>query len=174
MQIAETDPPFVLVVGPCYGDAAFFAGWLHSANEANQILQRLMADANADPRIQDVFMKYVPDFGWATCFFMRQLREDSCTFVVPWRDELPEIFCCLEFLGFFRLEGAHYEMTIPPHCADAARVTQALLKLAATMDADSMLHPEQLVLTIDKIAAAELQECLTMSDDANRLARTLH
>ena len=172
--MTETDTPCVLVEGPGYGDAGFFAGWLHAANEANEALQRLMADPNADPRIQDVFMQYVPDYSWAACFFVRQLREESCTFVVPWRDELPELFCCLEFLGFFRLEVAHYQMAIPSRGADAAKVQQALLKLADTIDADYMLHPEQLVLTLDKRSAKEVQECLVRLDDVNRVPHARH
>ena len=38
--MTETDTPCVLVEGPGYGDAGFFAGWLHAANEANEALQR--------------------------------------------------------------------------------------------------------------------------------------
>jgi hypothetical protein len=96
IDMIETETACVLIEGPNCGDAGFFAGWLHAANEANEVLHRLMADPDADPRIQDVFMQYVPDFGWAACFFVRQLREKSCTFIVPWREELPELFCCLE------------------------------------------------------------------------------
>jgi hypothetical protein len=173
IDMIETETACVLIEGPNCGDAGFFAGWLHAANEANEVLHRLMADPDADPRIQDVFMQYVPDFGWAACFFVRQLREKSCTFIVPWREELPELFCCLEFLGFFRLDVAHYQMAIPSRRADAAKVQQALLKLADTMDADCMLHPEQLVLALDKGTAKELQECLT-PDDVNRPVHTRH
>src|SRR5690242_12835566 len=140
----------IWIEAPAYGDAAFYAEWLRAAKEANDILQQLMEDQNSKPHLQDIFMQSVPDFAWTACFFMRQIHEESSMFVVPWRDEIPELFCCLQSLGFFRLLGSRYRMTIPSLRMTSAHVEDALLRLAATIDSDYMLHPEVLVVRHDK------------------------
>ena len=54
-------------------------------------------------------------------------------------------------IGFFRLTGDRYQMTIPQEVS-GSRIEAALLRLAATED-DVFLHPEHLVTCLTKAEA---------------------
>ena len=71
-------------------------------------------------------------------------------------DEWGEIFSVMAELGFFRLTGNRYQMTIPREVT-GSRIESALLRLAATEDVEYFLHPEELVTCLTKPEAQKWQ-----------------
>jgi hypothetical protein len=77
-------------------------------------------------------------------------------FLLPLGEEWSEIFGVMAQIGFFRLTGERYQMTIPQAISGSA-IKAALLRLAATEDQQYYLHPEQLVTCLGKPDAQNWQ-----------------
>jgi hypothetical protein len=75
-------------------------------------------------------------------------------------------------LGFFRLTGQRYQMTIPPQLT-LERVKEAALKVARTEDGENGLRPQDLVLTMPLSEARMWQARLRSMDQSQRRADRL-
>jgi hypothetical protein len=75
-------------------------------------------------------------------------------------------------LGFFRLTGQRYQMTIPPRLT-LERVKEAALTVARTEDGENGLRPQDLVLTMPLSEARMWQALLRSMDQSQRHADRL-
>jgi hypothetical protein len=71
-------------------------------------------------------------------------------------------------LGFFRLTGHRYQMTIPDRLTES-KVKKAALAVAGTED-DDWLHPEKLITIMSLSEARAWQVRLRAMDEAHRIA----
>ncbi len=83
------------------------------------------------------------------------MRNLTCFSLALW-DEWGEMFSIMAVLGFFRLTGHRYQMTIPKDIS-GTKIEAALLRLAGTEDEEYFLHPEHLVTHLDKPDAQKWQ-----------------
>jgi hypothetical protein len=150
---------WVLVEGPAPGDAEFLGRWLLAAREADRVLQeQFKQNPGLKQKIFRLEVCYAVDFSSAATTCVKLLMDNLTCFSVDLWDEWGEIFTVLAELGFFRLTGDRYQMTIPQEVS-GQRIEAALLRLAATEDEKYFLHPEHLV------------SCLTRPEAQNWLRR---
>jgi hypothetical protein len=81
--------------------------------------------------------------------------ENLTCFSLDLWDEWGEIFTVMAELGFFRLTGNRYQMTIPREVT-GSRIESVLLRLADTEDEESFLHPEHLVTCLNLVQVKSL------------------
>jgi hypothetical protein len=86
------------------------------------------------------------------------MKNLTCFTLDLW-DEWGEDFTLMAEMGFFRLTGDRYQMTIPQEIS-GSKVEAALLKLAATEDEKYFLHPEHLVSCLTEADADKWQDLL--------------
>ena len=168
----------ILVEGPAWGDAEFYGKWLLSAAKANELLQRAKRDDPEFSRAIDTLEGIQEmDIGIAATIFVSQLYADEqfFTYVIKTDREHPETdagehvdFVPMAEMGFFKLTGNRYQMTLPPDL-DLDTVKQAYLKLAATEDED-WIHPERLVVDMPYSWATNHQRLLRKMNQGQRLA----
>ena len=161
--------PCVLIEGPSWGDAEFYARWLSDAAQANALLKEAnKSDPEFSKAIETLEVVKVIDFGIAATLFLSQLAEYAYTFIVD-EDAVDLVeFVLMAEMGFFTRTGDRYQMTLPP-ILDINTVKQAHLKLAKTEN-DDWIQPEQLVVSMPYSQAFKYQHLLrTMSQD-RRLA----
>jgi hypothetical protein len=168
----------VLVEGPAWGDAEFYGKWLLSAAKANELLQQAKRDDPEFSRSMDILEPiHLLDIGIAATRFVSQFYADKqfCTYVIKTDREHPETdpgehvdFVPMAEMGFFKLTGNRYQMTLPPDL-DLDTVKQAYLKLAATEDED-WIHPERLVVDMPYSWATNYQRSLRKMNQGQRLA----
>jgi len=132
------EAPWVSVEGPGPGDAEFLGRWLLAAVEADHALQeQFRKNPGLRQQISRLEVLCLVEFS-------------------PAVDEWGEIFTVMTELGFFRLSGDRYQMTIPQEVS-GSRIESALLRLAATEDEGYFLHPEHLVTCLTKLEARKWQ-----------------
>ena len=151
------DAPWVLVEGPRPGDAEFLGRWLLAAVEADRALQeQFRQNLGLKQQISRLEILILVEFSPAATKCVELLMENLTCFSLDLWDEWGEIFTVMAELGFFRLTGNRYQMTIPREVT-GSRIESALLRLAATEDVEYFLHPEELVTCLTKPEAQKWQ-----------------
>jgi hypothetical protein len=146
MADTSTDKDLSLLVeGPGPGDAEFLGRWLLAAVAADEALQEQFKRNTAlKDQISRVEIEYCVRFSSGATRFVELLMKNLRSFTLSLNDEWSELFAIMARVGFFRLTGERYQMTIPEEIS-GPMIEAALLELAATEDADYYLHPEHLV-----------------------------
>jgi hypothetical protein len=162
--------PYVLVEGPCWGDAEFYGHWLLGAAMVNELLKKAKKD---DPEfraaIDTLEISHVLDFGiMATVFVSKFTDKAFHTFAIDVESEDLLDFVLMAEMGFFELTGDRYQMILPSNLA-IERVKQAHLKLAATED-EEWVHPERLIVCMPRSHARRYQRLLRNMNQDQRLA----
>jgi hypothetical protein len=148
---------WVLVEGPGPGAAEFLGRWLLAAVQADQMLhEQFKQNPSLKEQVSRLEVAYLVSFSPAATEFVELLMKNLTCFSLPLWGEWCEIFPVMAELGFFRRTGDRYQMTIPEGVS-GLRIEAALLKLAATEDAQYFLHPEHFVTCLNKADAARWQ-----------------
>jgi hypothetical protein len=148
---------WVLIEGPAPGDAEFLGRWLLAAVQADQTLQeQLKKNPTLKQQIDRLEVEYMFSFAPAATRFVELLMKNLAAFSLEIWGEWGEVFTVMADLGFFRLTGDRYQMTIP-QAISGSRIEAALLRLAATEDQEYLLHPERLVSCLSKLHAENWQ-----------------
>lgn len=158
-KIEAANNECILIEGLREVDAEFYGKWLLAAAETDKLLERVDAlDPTFRMRIQRLEALYKLQFGLSAVIFFEQLAEAKhfYTSIIDSDSLDAEMFCLMTELGFFKLNGARYQMTLPGGL-DIAKVQNALLKFAATEDEGFDLHPERLVTCMLRSEAESLQ-----------------
>jgi len=151
------EAPWVLVEGPRPGDAEFLGRWLLAAAEADRALrEQFRQNPGLKQQISRLEVLRLVEFSPAVMTGVELLMENLTCFSLDLWDEWGEIFTVMTELGFFRLSGDRYQMTIPQEVS-GSRIESALLRLAATEDEGYFLHPEHLVTCLTKLEARKWQ-----------------
>jgi len=147
------EAPWVSVEGPGPGDAEFLERWLLAAVEADHALQeQFRKNPGLRQQISRLEVLCLVEFSPAVTKCVELLMENLTCFSLDLWDEWGEIFTVMAELGFFRLTGDRYQMTIPREVT-GSRIESALLRLAATED----VHHEELVTCLTKPEAQKWQ-----------------
>jgi hypothetical protein len=160
MSEVSYESRWVVVEGPGFNEVAFLGRWLLAADEADQ---KLMQQFKKNPRLRQQVARlevlYMISFTSPAIKFVELLMEHLVCFSLDLSDEWGESFAVMVDLGFFRLNGSRYQMTIPNKIS-GSRIEAALLRLADTEDQESFLYPEHLVAILRKADAQEIEETL--------------
>jgi hypothetical protein len=149
----------VLVEGPGPGEAEFLGRWLLAVAAADRTLQEQFKRNTAlKGQIRTLEIIYEVRFSSAATRFLELLMKDLTAFTLSIKDNWIEPFSIMADLGFFRLTGERYQMTVPYEIT-GSRIEAALLKLAATEERYSM-HPEHLVHCVTESYAQAWQSRL--------------
>jgi hypothetical protein len=128
-----------------------------AAVEADQVLQKQFEKNPAlKQQISRLEVAYIFSFAPAATRFVELLMKNLTAFSLELWGEWGEVFTVMAELGFFRLTGNRYQMTIPQAIL-GLRIEAALLRLAATEDAEYDLRPEHLVKCLSKRDAQDWQ-----------------
>jgi hypothetical protein len=145
---------------PGAGDAEFLGRWLLSAVEADQVLiEQFKGNPDLRQQISSLETAYIFSFAPTAMKCVELLMKNLTCFTLSTFDEWIEVFAVMAELGFFRLTGNRYQMTLPPTIR-GSEVQSALLRLAATEDQEYYLHPEHLVTCLDKAEVQAWQQKL--------------
>lgn len=143
-------PTWVVIEGPGPGDAEFLGRWLLAAPFADRALEeQFKRKANLRQQIATLEDLRLVSFSPAAIRSTRLLIENLSCFSLDVRDEWGDLFAIMAKIGFYRLTGDRYQMTIPEDVS-GSRIETALLTLAATEDDECYLHPEYLVACVSK------------------------
>ena len=162
---------WILVEGPCSGNAEFAYRWLQSAIEADRLLQGYFHE-NPDfrSRIRRLEIACNIEFAPSAMAFIRMWLERGVAFSVDLIDsEWAEIACVMAAVGFFLQTGVRYQMTVPKQLT-IDLIKRALLQLAGTEDAESILHPENLLASITRAQTQEWNQRLSAMPWQQRVA----
>jgi hypothetical protein len=161
----------VVIERPSCGDAEFISRWLDAASASDHLLQQHYKD-NPEFR-KEIFrleVMYCVEFAPAATAFIRNWLKDRRSFSLSLRDSVwAEIFTVMVGIGFFTRTGVRYQMTVPEPL-NLESITESLLQLVQTEDAEYYLHPERHLVTMTAYQAKSLRKCLRRSDEETRLA----
>ena len=154
LEVLTEEPHWVLVEGPGPGEAEFLGRWLLAAIEADKALeQQRKQNRNLKEQISRIEVIYLVSFSPAATRFVELLMKNLTCFT----------------LDFFRQTGERYQMTLPQEI-NGPMIEDALLKLAATEDDESVLQPEHLVSCLTKTDAHMWQDSLERQPWIERVA----
>ena len=110
------------------------------------------------------------EFGPSAAGFIRKWLKDRQSFhlnlsTTHWA----EIFTVMDGVGFFTRTGNHYQMT-EPTTLDLDRITDSLLQLAETEDAQYYLHPERHLVAMRSFRQKAYGNRWQARSDATRVA----
>ncbi|MCS3726189.1 hypothetical protein [Bradyrhizobium betae] len=143
---------WVLVEGPGPDEAEFLGRWLLAAAAADKALkEQFKRNAELKKHISSVEIVDEVCFSSGAAKFLELLMKDLTAFSLSVEDVWIDVFAIMADLGFFRLTGERYQMTLPSSASGSA-IEAALLKLAATEHRFS-LHPENMIHWITKYDA---------------------
>lgn len=165
----ETLDTYILIEGPRWGDAEFLGKWLLAASRANELLTRVREEAAFRGTMFTVDIITIRDFGISAIVVLSKLAENFSTVLFSLEELDMNDVAIMAELGFYQRTGDRYQMTIPARI-DIHRVKMALRKFAETEDAEYVLHPENLVHTIQMSEGKTWQERLKQMDEEQRLA----
>jgi len=171
MKPSSENSSFVLIEGPCCGDARFISEWLSRALKADEILQKMrLTDRDLFERIESLELIYSVAFAPVALACVRKWFRTLGAFTVNipnshWSDMLAVI----ADIGFLTQTGNRYQMTLP-ETLDRESIGSALLRLASTEDSEGCIHPEMLLLTITQPEAATWKKRLNKMPWAQRVA----
>ena len=170
LEVLTEKPHWALVEGPGPGEAEFLGRWLLAAIEADKALeQQRKQNRNLKEQISRIEVIYLVSFSPAATRFVELLMKNLTCFTLDLWDEWGEIFTVMAGLGFFRRTGERYQMTLPQEI-NGPMIEDALLKLAATEDDESVLQPEHLVSCLTKTDAHMWQDSLERQPWIERVA----
>ncbi|MGY3239954.1 hypothetical protein ACVMAJ_006844 [Bradyrhizobium sp. USDA 4448] len=150
MDGAHDKPTWVVIEGPGPGDAEFLGRWLLAATVADRTLEeQFIKKPTLREQIATLEIIRFVSFSPAATRATRLLMTNLCCFSLDARDEWGELFVIMAQIGFYRLTGDRYQMTIPQDIS-GSRIESGLLALAATEDKQYNLHPEYLVTCLSK------------------------
>jgi hypothetical protein len=162
-----------LVEGPTWADTKFYAKWLLSAAQANELWTEALNDPQFSNRIDRLTFVYIPDFNIGATVLLSGLKQNFVSLVIKMNgDEESEHFAMMIEMGFFVLTGQRYQMVIPRQLT-LELVKNAALALAETEDEDSHLHPENIITTMPYTEGKAWQSRLRGMDEARRHADRL-
>jgi hypothetical protein len=161
--MSGTDP-YVLIQGPAWGDARFYGEWLLGAGKAQAYWREAYTDLDFKKKIDRICLVYIPDFEIAASIMVMKLREYGTTFLIELHGEDGDDFAMMAEMGFFTEKNALYQMTLP-YSLTLEKVKASVSALAATEDAEFILHPEYLVTPISLSEATTLQNRLRAVND---------
>jgi hypothetical protein len=161
----------VVVEGPSCGDAEFICQWLNAALESDRLLDQ---HSTKDPPFWNSMlrleMESLIEFAPAATAFIRKWLKNRRSFSLNLRDSpWVGIFTVMVGIGFFTRTGNRYQMTVP-HRVELGSITESLLQLAETEDAEYYLHPERHLVAMTSYQAKHLRARLSGSDEETRLA----
>jgi hypothetical protein len=160
---------WVLVEGPGPDEAEFLGRWLLAAAAADQALEeQFKRNTELKKHISSVEIVHEICFSSAATKFLKLLMKDLTAFSLSVDDGWVDVFAIMADLGFFRLTGERYQMTLPSSASGQA-IEASLLKLAATEQRFS-LHPENMIHCITKIDAHTWHSRLTSLSWMRRVA----
>jgi hypothetical protein len=143
----SANSPCVLIEGPTWGDAEFYAKWLLAAAQAETFWKEARKDPDFKKQVESVCTLSIPDFGITASVIVMGLEEYRTTLVLDLCNEDGEDFVMMVMMGFFAPTNQGYRMAIPFDLT-AAKVKKAIVRYAETMDEEYMLYPEYLVDTV--------------------------
>lgn len=155
----------ILIEGPAWDDAVFWAHWLLVAEEANRLLQDAKKD---DPEFHDAIFTlelYGLDLRIMAKVFLSQFDKNFYTFTIEVSSEDLDAFALMVEMGFFKLTGDRYQMTIPENL-DRERVMQAHLRLQD----ENWVHLESLLVGMPRSRARRYESLLGSMNQDQRLA----
>lgn len=162
----------VLIEGPRWGDAEYYAKWLLAAAQAGALWAQAMKEL--DFKIQHVALHWRggPDFGVTATALLAKWRATFASVTITLgRDniELGEFAMMVE-MGFFVLTGERYQMVVPANLR-MEDVKRAARKLVETdRDESWRTHPEDLVRTMTWAHAKAWQRRLRALGEDDRCA----
>jgi hypothetical protein len=168
-NLHESD--WIVVEGPSPWDAEFAVNWLQFAIEADRLLQCYF-DENPGFRrsIRRLELMGNVEFATAAMAFLGMWLKDTQTFMLHLVDsEWGDVISIMATIGFFMQTGDRYQMTIPMNLK-VEKIKDQLIKLAATEDAEYIIHPEQLVVCMRQAEAIEWKRNLDGINWQQRLA----
>src|SRR5262245_60032232 len=119
------DVSCALIEGPRWADCKFYARWLLAAEKAEKLWARALANAEFEQQVESLCGLCVPNFEIAACVLLMQIEKQLNIIILQLGSEEELEFCMMVSLGFFRLTGRRYQLTIP------YRLTEAAVKRAA-------------------------------------------
>lgn len=171
MNRAKEPEAYILVEGPKWADAKFYAKWLLMATKTQALWENANKDTRFKKQIDRLTVLHHPQFDHIASLFLFQLKENLVSFTFPLYSEdwtAVEQFTLMAEMGFFVLTSQRYQMVIPTKL-NTDVVKSAALRLAKTEDEDGA-HPEYLVATIPSAQAEEWQTRLRDMDEEQRCA----
>jgi hypothetical protein len=171
MNLVHETEPYILVEGPRWADAKFYAKWLLMATKTQALWEKAIKDTRFKKQIDRLTVLHHPKFDHIASLLLFQLKENLVSFAIPLYSEdwaAVEQFTLMAEMGFFVLTDQRYQMVIPAKLSTDV-VKSAALRLAKTEDEDGA-HPEYLVATISYAQAEEWQTRLRDMDEGQRCA----
>jgi hypothetical protein len=162
----------ILVEGPRWADAEFYAKWLLMATKTQALWEKLFKGTRFKKQIDILTLNYFPQFDQSASLFLFRLKKNLASFTVPLHSEYwmeLDQFTLMAEMGFFVLTDRRYQMVIPAKL-NMNVVKLAALRLAKTEDDEACLHPECLVATMPYALAKEWQTRLRDMDEDQRCA----
>ncbi len=105
---------WILVEGPGPGEAECLGRWLLAAVEADRVLEeQFKKNPTLKEQIFRLEVVYHVSFSPAATKFVELLMKNLTCFSLALSDEWAEIFSIMAQIGFFRLTGDRYQMTVP-------------------------------------------------------------
>jgi hypothetical protein len=161
---------WILVEGPSSCDAEFICRWLQSAIEADRLRQSFHDDPGLKSSASRLKVGSNSEFATSAIVFIRMWLERGDTFSFELlNSEWGEIACVMAAVGFFSQTGDRYQMTIPKHLT-INEINRTLLQLANTVDAEGVLHPEDLLATSSREQTQEWEQRLSAMPWQQRVA----
>lgn len=149
---SSRNAPYALIEGPEWRDPVLVGKWLSAADRANELFEIVRRDATFYRRIERLELVYKIDFARTAIALSCALRGRLNLRLRADSEPEGEQFAVMAATGFFTLIGHGYQMAIP-RCLTLSTIERAVFDLAATEDADFVLHPERLVKTMTLSAA---------------------
>jgi hypothetical protein len=165
------EPTHVVVEGPSCGDAEFICRWLNAAIDSDRLLQQhFEQEPEFRKSISRLEIEYCIEFAVAGTAFIRKWLKDRQSFVLNLRDSMwVEIFTVMVGIGFFTRTHNHYQMTVP-RSVELDAITESLLQLAETEDAQYYLHPGRHLVAMTPYQAKLVREWLRGRSEETRLS----
>jgi hypothetical protein len=168
----ETDePPFAVVEGPAWGDVEFYAKWLAVAADAEVLWNKALNQCKFGRVGAATAVAYILDFEITATLLLSNLLNNRVSLMVDLWAEGGNEFVVMVMLGFFRLAGGRYQMTVPENLSIEA-IKSSVSELARTDDGEHyMLHPEALVIHMSEGKARACRKRLRDMHQDLRISR---
>ena len=161
--------PYILIEGPRWADCKFYGEWLLAAADAEALRKQAFAESEFEKQVDRLSCASIPDFEITACQILMRFKEQLDTVAIQLDSEEGNQFCMMIEIGFARLTGRRYQMTIPSGL-NLMKIKKAALKLAGTEDDECVLHPETFITTMPLSEVDVWQKRLRAMDDGARIA----
>jgi hypothetical protein len=177
--LAERSDVCALIEGPKWADCEFYAAWLRAAAAAEALWGQALEDEQFKEHVMLLWCMVYPNFEIGAFTLLTRLEGQLSSFILPIGAGGDEVDVCIEIefclmlaLGFFRLTGQRYQMTMPPRLT-LERVKEAALTVARTEDGENGLCTQDLITTMPVSEARVWQTRLRSMDQSQRDADRL-